>query len=108
MEATKITITENERAMLSLCLNYDSRETQLSDNYSNGIVRHAHELMGSKEAGAGLIGSLVKKGLVLDPAEHGTDPNDAFMGYKPWPPEENIVWLTDVGVNVIFDIIERG
>ena len=99
-------LTDNEIAMLTICLNYDNRETQLSDNYTRGTVGHAHALMGSKEAGAGLIGSLVKKGLVLDPSVHGTDPNDAFMGYKPWGPEENMVWMTDEGVNAIFDHID--
>lgn len=96
------TITKNEAELLNLALHYDSRENQLSDNYSRATVADAHRIMGSQEAGAGLIGSLVKKGLVLDPAEHGGDPNPSDTPDR-WPAEQNMIWLTQAGVNAIFD-----
>ena len=84
-------LTENEIKALKLCLNYEDRESQLSDNYSNGGPEEfaAAIFNGNLHAAGGLISSLEKKGLgVMDT-------------------EDDIFWLTEKGVNTIFDIIEN-
>lgn len=60
---TILTLTNNEKAFLKLTLNYDDAEAQEGDNYSNAGMQEATTLMGSKHAGAGLIGSLTAKGV---------------------------------------------
>lgn len=45
------------------CINYKSLSDQQSDNYCNAGMGVAIRLAGSKHAGAGLIGSLIAKGL---------------------------------------------
>lgn len=100
-------ITDNEAQMLRACLNYEDRESQLDDNYSNGEVKDAHQIMGSKEAGSGLLGSLRAKDLILDPATHGT-PKANGQEPSAWAADENIVWLTEKGVNALFDYIEEN
>ena len=84
------TITNNERQALEICLNYTDREGQLSDNYSNGgPAEFASIFDGNMQAVGGLIASLEQKGLAY------SDDEDSTM-----------VWLTEKGVNVIFDLIE--
>lgn len=88
---TTKTLTLMEAQLLELALNYNERETQLSDNYTNASVQDAHYIAGGKHEGAGLIGSLVKKGFVVEP-----DPRD----------EDDGLWLTEAGVHAIFDHLE--
>lgn len=85
------TLTNNEIKALKLCLNYDDREAQLSDNYSNaGVDEFAANLFnGNKQAAGGLITSLNSKGL--------GDHDD----------EDGIFWLSEKGVHTICDIIEK-
>ena len=87
-------LTANEITALKVCLNYDSREEQLSDNYSNGGQNEFKAALGwnDKQVSA-LIGSLEAKGMGY------SDDNDDGNG-------ENIFWLSELGVNTIFDIIE--
>ena len=87
MTNQEMTLTDNEAKVLNLCLNYDDRGSQICDNYSNGDLKDAQRVAGGKHEGAGLIGSLVKKGLIDDPASD----------------EQQIIWLTELGVNTIFD-----
>ncbi|APL99226.1 hypothetical protein [Bordetella phage CN2] len=82
-----VNVTDAEFIALQTCLNYDNRESQLSDNFSNGD--HA----AFKKA---LIGSLESKGLVYSD-------NEGVNGDK-----FNTVWLTEKGVNVVFDQIDAG
>lgn len=79
-------VTNNEKKAMISCLNYNNRENQLSDNYSNCGVAEFRLLLGwnSQQVG-GLITSLKEKGL-------------AFMDG-----ENDILWLTEKGVNFLFD-----
>lgn len=96
-------LTNNELRALCSCLNYDEREAQLSDNYSNGGPTSFQGLLGWNEHQVdALIGSLEKKGMgKLDKREHeGPDMNrDRNM----W-----IFWLSDEAVNHIFDLLDAG
>ena len=86
------TLTANEYAALEVCLNYDTREDQLSDNYSNGGHAEFKEVLkwNNKQVSA-LIGSLEKKGM-----GYGDD-NDG---------NGHIFWLSEKAVNLVFDIKE--
>lgn len=83
-------LTSNEIAALKTCLNYNTRDEQLDDNYScGGIIEFAAELKWTKAQAKGLASSLTQKG----------------MGYMD--EEDDIFWLTEDGVNAIFDIIDE-
>lgn len=86
------TITKNEFIALQTCLNYDTREGQLSDNYSNGGQEEFKSALGwnDKQVSA-LIGSLEKKRLGW------SDDNDG---------NGHIFWLNETAVNLVFDIID--
>ncbi|WP_019024065.1 MULTISPECIES: hypothetical protein [unclassified Thioalkalivibrio] len=82
-------LTENEIKALESCLNYEDRETQLSDNYSNGDPAVFRKVLGwDKHQVAGLISSLEQKG----------------MGFHD--EEDGIFWLSVAGVHAIFDVLE--
>lgn len=83
-------LTTNEITALKACLNYETRKSQLADNMSVGGVSEFKEVLGwnEKQVG-GLITSLEQKGM-------------GFMDE-----EDDIFWLTEDGVNAIFDIIEK-
>lgn len=86
-------LTKNEITILKTCLNYDNREDQLSDNMSNGYVESFMNVlnMNAQQVG-GIMSSLQQKGLC-------------------WPSEESdlepVFWITEKGVNAVFDIIEK-
>jgi hypothetical protein len=82
-------MTNNEIAILKACLNYETREEQLSDNFSNGDVDEFTFATGLNEQQVGgVMTSLTKK------------------GYGSYDEDDDIFWLTEAGVNAIFDIIE--
>jgi hypothetical protein len=83
------TLTEAEVTCLKACLNYDTREAQLSDNYSNGDP---------DEFQAQLDWNMHQVGGVM------TSLKEKNMGF--YDPEDDIFWLTEDGVNTIFDLIE--
>ena len=87
-----VNLTKNEIIAMKACLNYSSRKEQLSDNYSNGGQYEFKKILGwnDKQVSA-LIGSLENKGMGY------SDDNDG---------NGNIFWLSEKGVNAIFDIIE--
>jgi hypothetical protein len=85
-------LTALEAALLTQCLNYDTREDQMQDNYTNADLSDAHSICGGKHQAAGVIGSLCKKGFIADPA------ND----------EQQLIWLTVNGINAIFDHINEN
>jgi hypothetical protein len=87
-----VSLTENEVKALEVCLNYGDREAQLCDNFSNGGHKEFKAALGwnNKQVSA-LIGSLESKGM-----GYGDD-NDG---------NGHIFWLSEEGVNAIFDIIE--
>lgn len=92
---TAMNLTENEITALKACLNYSDRESQLSDNMSNGgTAEFKAELGWNSQQVGGLISSLIEKGLGY-PDEDGVNGNDV-----------DIFWLTEKGVNAIFDVIE--
>ncbi len=81
------TLTTLEAELLSKCLNYDTREDQLNDNYTNADLSDAYNICGGKHEAAGVIGSLIKKGLICD-----LDADDGSM-----------IWPTEDGINAIFN-----
>ncbi len=83
-------LTTLEAALLTKCLNYDTREDQMQDNYTNADLSDAYNICGGKHEAAGVIGSLSKKGLI-----HDLDAEDGSM-----------IWLTDNGINAIFNYKE--
>ena len=89
----KHTLTTREAAMLDAALNYETREDQHSDNYSNLCLSDYYAICGGQHEAAGVIGSLTKKGLAY---------MECADAYAPDP----IIWLTDEGVDAIFDHIE--
>lgn len=98
---TAANLTHNEREFLTLCLNYDTVEGQLSDNYSNGGLQEAVRLMGgNKHAGAGLLSSLTKKGLGYcdDGSDWAVDPTDYHHTF----------WLSELGVRAAFAALSTG
>jgi len=81
------TLTTLEAELLSKCLNYDTRNDQLQDNYTNADLSDAYNICGGKHEAAGVIGSLIKKGLICD-----LDADDGSM-----------IWLTEDGIHAIFN-----
>jgi hypothetical protein len=92
-------LTQNEITALKSCLNYDDREGQLSDNFSNGGPDEFKKALGwNDQQVGGLITSLQEKGL---------GDIDDRSGELAWGEKlPHIFWLSDKGVNAIFDIIE--
>jgi hypothetical protein len=91
---TTVTLTANELAALKVCLNYDTRAEQHSDNYSNGgHAEFKDALNWNDKQVAALIGSLEAKGLGYGDDNEGNG---------------HIFWLSDLGVDTIFDIIEAA
>ena len=87
-----ITLTANELTALRLCLNYDDRQSQLDDNFSNGGHAEFKKALGwTDKQVAALIKSLEAKGLGWG------DDNDG---------NGHIFWLTEAGVNAVFDVYE--
>lgn len=87
-------LTNYEFIALNACLNYDDREAQLSDNFSNGGTKEIAKACGiSQRAAGGVMSSLIQKGLAIydDNEGHG-----------------DILWLTEDGVNLIFDIFDEA
>jgi len=90
-----VDLTPAEAVALETCLNYDNREGQLCDNFSNGSLEEfAHALYWNKHQVAGLMSSLEQKGLAYADT-------DGVNGY-----DVDIVWITEKGVNAIFDHLE--
>jgi hypothetical protein len=94
-------LTENEIVAMKQCLNSSSREGQLGDNYSNGGTQEFMDaLKNTKGEGwnaqqvGGLMSSLEQKGMGFAD-EEGV--NGAAV---------DIFWLTEKGVNAIFDVID--
>lgn len=86
-------LTETEATILAACLNDDTREGQLDDNYSNGGIEEfaaALPHLNQYELG-GHVTNLIKRRLI-------TSPDDESNG---------IIWITEDGVNAIFDHMER-
>ncbi len=85
----KLTLTENEIKAIKLTLNYNDRESQLSDNFSNaGMDEMMEEFNWTRHQVAALMGSLEKKRLGFYDSEDG------------------LFWLTEKGVVTIFNIID--
>lgn len=90
MSDSKTNLTVNEIKALKACLNYESREDQLADNYSNGCMEVFKEALSwTDKQVSGLVSSLVQKELIQ--LDRGC-------------PE--IFWITEEGVNAVFDVIE--
>lgn len=85
-------LTQNEIIALKTCLNYKTREGQLCDNYSNGGQDEFKQVLGwNDKQVAALIGSLEEKKMGYGDDNQGNG---------------HIFWLSELGVNTIFDIIE--
>ena len=90
-----INLTENEIKLLKTCLNYDDRETQLNDNFTNCTIEDAMKVLNWNvfQIG-GLLSSLITKRLMY--VENSSDR------------KQDDIYITEEGVNAIFDIIESG
>jgi hypothetical protein len=103
-------LTEAEFQALKACLNYDDRESQLEDNFSNGGPTEFAQVLGwDLHQVGGLIASLTSKGLGgLDDRseEMMTDENGRLYPKNKVPAELHIFWLSDEGVHAVFDEIE--
>lgn len=83
------TLTSHEAAILEASLNYDNRQCQHEDNYSVCGLEEARDATGLNSHGvAGVLGSLEKKGLAT------------------YVEDDDLVWLSQKGVDAIFDVIE--
>ncbi len=86
-----MTLTENEIKALKMCVNYNTRDEQFSDNFSNAGTHEFSRLFnGNMKAAGGLISSLVKKDL-------------GYMDDEGY----DIFWLSDTGIDTVFDILEK-
>jgi hypothetical protein len=95
IQETASNLTNNEREFLMLCLNYDTLEGQLSDNYSNGGMKEAIGIMnGNRHAAAGLLSSLTQKNL--------------GWGEELEESGEHVFWLTELGARVTFTALNSG
>jgi len=56
-------LTTLQEQFIRECINYENLSSQQSDNYCNAGMGTAIKITGSKHGGAGLIGSLLAKGL---------------------------------------------
>lgn len=83
-------LTTAEATALKTCLNYDDRQTQLEDNYSNGGMNELMQALNwNQHQVAALTGSLEKK------------------GYGVWDEEgADIFWILEDGIHAIFDHME--
>lgn len=85
-------LTENEAQALALTLNYESRESQHSDNFSNAGVEELCKHFGwNAHQVGGLISSLSQKGLAYHDHE-----------------DVDLLWLSPQGVDAIFDYMEAN
>lgn len=91
-----VQVTDNELAALASCLNYNNREDQHSDNFSNGGHLEFKKVLGwnDKQVSA-LIGSMERKDLGW-----GDDNKDTGG--------DHIFWLEHKGVDIVFDAIDQG
>lgn len=91
--------TQNEIAALKMCMNYDDRESQHGDNHSDATpVTIAKALNWNMNQAGGLIGSLSSKGVIWVDERVG-EPEHKYVSM-------HIVYLTEKGVDEIFDIVE--
>ena len=74
-----MSLTERERKVLDLIVNYEDAESQVSDNYSNANIADLRAEFGKHET-AGLLGSLEKKGFVW--VEDELDAQDRFFDWS--------------------------
>jgi DNA-binding MarR family transcriptional regulator len=84
-------MTRAEFLVLCEIRNYDRREAQKDDNYSNCDFADAARVTGFNRHGvAALVGSLEKKGLAwVDEDEYG-----------------DTIWFTDDGIDAVYNIME--
>lgn len=91
--------TQNEIAALKMCMNYDDRESQHGDNHSDATPVTIAEALGwNMNQAGGLISSLSSKGVIWVDDREG----------EPWHKDVSmhVVYLTEIGVDAIFDIVE--
>jgi DNA-binding MarR family transcriptional regulator len=87
---SNVTLTSNEITAMKATLNYNDRESQHSDNFSNAGVDELQGVLNwNKHQVAALIGSLEKKGMAWYDAEF------------------DLLWLNPEGVDAIFDVIDN-
>jgi hypothetical protein len=106
-----LNLTQDEKEAMIICLNSDSREGQMSDNFSNGGPKEfADDLYdGDMTQAQELIASLEGKGVGwLD--DRDGDLNvcvDDQGNPKTVALADKIFWLTEDGVNAIFDLTDQ-
>lgn len=84
------TFTSNEIAFLKMVINYDDRETQKCDNYSNAGHEEAATLFnGDMKAAGGLLSSLTKKGI----------------GWCEKEDDYDLFWLNEDAIDTVYDAL---
>jgi len=97
-------ITKNEWSVLTLALNYDDRESQLSDNFSNCDMDMMKAMGWSEYKIGGVVSQLQQKelGHLEDKAE-----TRMMAGGCPIRAKNQRFHLSEAGVNYLFDIYEQ-
>ena len=92
-----ISITENEFKALQTCLLHFDREDQKDENISEGGMAEFMSVLGwNSRQVAGLISSMEQKG--FGEMEHHNTRGDNM--------KHDIFWLSDHGIDAVFDVIE--
>lgn len=95
-------ITKNEFIAMQACLNYDTVEDQLEDNFSDAGPTEVMEMLGwNEQQVAGLITSLKAKGL-CDVDDRSADDLPHSVTIK-----DHILFLTHDGIRAVFAEIEK-
>jgi len=96
-------VTKKEWTVLTLALNYDDREDQLSDNFSNCDMEAMKAMGWSEYRIGGIVSQLQQKGLGwLEDKEETA----MFSNGCPIRAKNQRFHLTEKGVNFLFDIYE--
>src|SRR5690625_7662447 len=85
-------LTEIEATILRTCLNYNDRESQLDDNFSNGGIEEFEAALpdlNRNQIGAHMT-NLIKRGYITEPD----------------PESRGIVWTSEDGVHAILAHLE--
>ncbi len=96
-------LTANEITAMEMCLNYDDRGSQHSDNHSNACPADIGMKLGwdYRQLG-GLLAGLTRKEMIM--IDDRSAEADKSLHQNP---HMHIVYLTEKGVDAIFDIIEK-
>lgn len=98
----ELTFTDKEKLVIEAIKNYDTRDGQRSDNYSNFCIGDANDVGIAKKSIPGVIGSLEKKGIITIDERKG---DLAVCNPKTGrtKKEFHIVYFNEVDIDAIYD-----